>query len=66
MRALKLEPNNRQFAEYLKKTDEKLQKIKIEAYEKMERRVMYTDLAEMGFEEESIRVHAEELHLDKQ
>ena len=32
----------------------------------MERRVMYTDLAEMGFEEESIRVHAEELHLDKQ
>ena len=65
MRGLKLEPKNRQFAEYLNKTNEKLLKIKREAYEKMERRVMFTDLSEMGFEEESIRVHAEELHLDK-
>ena len=65
MRGLKLEPKNRQFAEYLNKTNEKLLKIKREAYEKMERRVMFTDLSEMGFEEEAIRVHAEELHLDK-
>ena len=39
-------------------------KIKQEAYEKMERRVMFTDLAEMGFDEESVRIHTTELHLD--
>ena len=50
VRALKLEPANKQFFEYLKKTEEKLLKIKQEAYEKMERRVMFTDLAEMGFD----------------
>ena len=27
---------------------------------------MFTDLAEMGFDEESVRVHTTELHLDKQ
>lgn len=32
----------------------------------MERRVMFTDLNEMGFEEEAVRIHTQELHLDKQ
>jgi len=64
VRVLKLEPENRQFYEYLKKTEEKLLKVKQEAYEKMERRVMFTDLAEMGFDEESVRIHTTELHLD--
>ena len=66
VRGLKLEEGNKQFYEYLSKTEEKLQKIKQEAYEKMERRVMFTDLNEMGFEEEAVRIHTQELHLDKQ
>ena len=39
LHALQLEPTNTQFAEYLKKTLEKLDKIKLESYEKMRRRV---------------------------
>ena len=66
VRALKLDENNNQFFEYLRKTDEKLLKIKQEAYEKIERRVMFTDLAEMGFEDEAVRIRTIELHLDKE
>jgi hypothetical protein len=43
LHGLQIEPQNQQFAEYLKKTLEKLQQIKNEAYEKMTRRVVFTD-----------------------
>jgi FixJ family two-component response regulator len=45
------EPTNKQFAQYLEKSEEKLKKIREEAYEKMTRSVMFTDLVQMGFEE---------------
>lgn len=45
-----LEPKNVQFVEYLKKCEERLQKIRDEAYEKMQRRVMFTDFEEIGFD----------------
>ena len=48
--ALSLDPTNTGFLEYIKKTDERLQRIRSEALEKIERRVMYTDLKAMGFD----------------
>ena len=53
---LKLEPKNLQFSEYLKKSIEKLQHLKTEAYEKMQRRVVFTDLSEMGFDDDAMFV----------
>ena len=50
IQALKLDPQNLGFIEYIKKTDERLQRLKSEALEKMERRIMFTDLEEVGFE----------------
>ena len=50
----------------MKKTLEKLEKIKLESYEKMSRRVVFTDLDSIGFEENAIRVPITELHLDEQ
>jgi hypothetical protein len=43
---------------------EKLQQLKTEAYDKMQRRVVFTDLSEMGFDEDSMFVPVQELHLD--
>jgi hypothetical protein len=43
LRVLQLEPTNNAFAEYLKKTLERLDKIKLEQYEKMHRRAAFTD-----------------------
>lgn len=63
--ALKSDPQNIGFLEYIKKCDERLQKIKNEALEKIERRVMFTDLEEMGFEEHSRRVPVHEMRLDQ-
>ena len=65
IKALKLDPNNVGFLEYIKKTDERLLKIKTEAMDKIERRVMFTDLQEVGFEQHSVRVPIKELHLDQ-
>ena len=63
--ALKLDPENVGFLEYIKKADERLQRLKSEALEKMERRIMFTDLEEIGFEESSVRIPVTELHLDQ-
>ena len=60
-----LENTNKQFIEYLKKTENKLSKIKAEAYEKMSRRVIFTDLKELGFDEHASVVPVTELHLDE-
>jgi hypothetical protein len=49
----------------LKKTLEKLQKLKAEAYEKMNRRVVFTDLNLLGFEDEAVMIPQVELHLDQ-
>lgn len=43
LRGLQLEPLNNTFAEYLKKTLERLEKVKLEQYEKMHRRTAFTD-----------------------
>ena len=64
LHGLQLEPQNTQFAEYLKKTLEKLQQIKNEAYEKMQRRVVFTDFTQVGFDEHCTIVPLTELHLD--
>ena len=66
MEALELEPSNRTFSEYLKKTIEKLQALKVEAYEKLERRVVFTDLSMMGFDDDATIVPVIEMHLDAQ
>lgn len=63
--AIKSDPQNIGFIDYIKKCDERLQKIKNEALEKIERRVMFTDLDEMGFEEHSHRVPVVEMRLDQ-
>mmetsp|Transcript_9290 Transcript_9290/g.11355 ORF Transcript_9290/g.11355 Transcript_9290/m.11355 type:complete len:142 (+) Transcript_9290:756-1181(+) len=65
IQALKLDPENIGFLEYIKKADERLQRLKTEALEKMERRVMFTDLEEVGFDEHSVRIPVTELHLDQ-
>ena len=62
---MKLDPTNVLFLEYIKKTNERLQRLKSEALEKIERRIMFTDLDEIGFEEHSFRVPVKELHLDQ-
>jgi tetratricopeptide (TPR) repeat protein len=66
MRGLQLSPDDKTFQEYLKKTLERLQKIKEESYEKMTRRVVFTDLDSLGFDENSTRVPVVELHLDQE
>ena len=48
--AVRLDPDNIGFLEYIKKADERLQRIKSEALEKMERRIAFTDLDEVGFD----------------
>jgi len=53
IKAVKLDPTNIGFLEYIKKADERLQRIRSEALEKIERRVMFTDLDEIGFDEHS-------------
>ena len=63
--ALQLDPQNIGFLEYIQKTDQRLQKLKSEAMEKIERRMMFTNLEEVGFDEHSCRVPITELHLDK-
>lgn len=65
-KTLELEPTNKLFLEYLKKTEEKLIKVKMEAYEKMSRRVIFTDLKEMGFDDHAAIVPVTEIHLDEQ
>jgi hypothetical protein len=62
--AIKLEPANTGFLEYIKKTEERMQKLKSEALDKMERRVMFTDLGAVGFDENSRRIPVIELNLD--
>ena len=62
---MQLEPASTQFAEYLKKTLERLEKIKLESYEKMKRRVVFTDLTSMGFEEHAVICPITELQLDE-
>lgn len=64
LQGLQLEPQNTQFAEYLKKTLEKLQQIRNEAYERMSRRVVFTDFTQVGFDEHCTIVSLTELHLD--
>lgn len=64
LHALNLEPENKQFMEYLKKTLERLDKIKLESYEKMQRRVVFTDLSSIGFDENATIVPVTELNLD--
>ena len=44
---------------------EKLKKVKAEAYEKMTRSVMFTDLVQMGFEEQATSVYVAEMNLDE-
>lgn len=63
--AIKSDPENIGFINYIKKCDERLMKIKSEALEKIERRIMFTDLEEVGFDEHSQRVPIVELHLDQ-
>lgn len=63
---LRIEPNNSRFRKYLEKTLEKIQKVKSEAYEKMTRRVLFTDLAEMNFDQVAVHVPVTELHLNEQ
>ena len=63
--AIQIEPDNRTFQEYLKKTLEKLEQIRAESYEKMSRRVVFTDLDNLGFEENATLVPIKELHLDE-
>lgn len=65
LHALQLETTNTQFAEYLKKTLEKLDKIKLESYEKMRRRVQFTDLNLIGFEENAVTVPVAEMQLNE-
>ena len=62
--ALGLDPNNKQFREYLKKTDERLNKIRGEAYERMVRRATFTDLTELMTERDA-DLPLTELHLDE-
>jgi len=62
--AIKHDPENIGFIEYIKKADERLKRLKMEAVEKMERRIMFTDLAEVGFDDQSVRIPVTELHLD--
>lgn len=52
--AIAKEPGNAQFQQYLQKTLEKMKKIRTEAYEKMTRSVMFTDLVQIGFEEQAV------------
>lgn len=61
---MQLEPENNTFQEYLRKTLEKLEKIKIESYEKMTRRVVFTDLEAIGFDQRATYIPCTELHLD--
>ncbi len=65
IQAIKHDPDNIGFLDYIKKADERLQRLKSEAIEKMERRIMFTDLAEVGFDEHSLRVPVIELNLDQ-
>lgn len=65
VRGIQLEPQNKTFAEYLARTASKLQKVRAEAYEKLNRRVVFTDLSLMGFEDEAHTVPIIELHLDQ-
>lgn len=65
LNAIKLDPENLGFIDYIKKADERLQRLKSEAMEKIERRVMFTDLDEVGFDEHSVRIPVTELHLDQ-
>ena len=62
---MRLDPDNIGFLEYIKKADERLQRIKSEALEKMERRIAFTDLDEVGFDQHSVKVPIIEMHLDK-
>ena len=59
------EPGNKQFQSYLEKSEERLRKIREEAYEKMTRSVMFTDLVQMGFEEQATTVFVSEMNLDE-
>ena len=63
--AVRLDPDNIGFLEYIKKADERLQRIKSEALEKMERRIAFTDLDEVGFDQHSVKIPTIEMHLDK-
>lgn len=65
LHGLQLEPSNTQFAEYLKKTLERLEKIKLESYEKMKRRVVFTDLSSLGFDDNAVIVPVTEMQLDE-
>lgn len=64
MLCLRIEPENKTFVEYLKKTLERLEKIKMESYEKMTRRVVFTDLDNLGFDKHATLLPCTELHLD--
>ncbi len=59
------EPTNKQFAQYLEKSEERLRKVREEAYEKMTRSVMFTDLVQLGFEEQAVSVYVSEMNLDE-
>jgi len=63
--ALLKDPANKQFVLYLEKAVDKLKKIKTEAYEKMTRSVMFTDLVQLGFEEQATSVYVAEMNLDE-
>lgn len=59
------EPTNKQFAQYLEKSEERLRKVREEAYEKMTRSVTFTDLVQLGFEEQAVSVYVSEMNLDE-
>ena len=40
--------------------------MKAEAYEKMNRRVVFTDLSLLGFEDEAVTIPMVEMHADRQ
>jgi hypothetical protein len=42
-----------------------MRKIRTEAYEKMTRSVMFTDLVQIGFEEQAVQVYVAEMNLDE-
>lgn len=64
LEVLRLDPANDGFLDYLKKVDTQLAGIKREAYERMKRRVIFSEVAEDEFTKVSTRVPVLELHLD--
>ena len=61
---LLIEPGQVITVDYLKKVNEKLDKIKFEAYEKMKRKAMFYDLNSEEGRSKLVKVQVEEINSD--